>query len=82
MPIKTDDSSTEEDSIPSMSRHVRRHKKIPGSVRKPTNKSVLLHINLEGGSGETVFFKYPKYVGEDKPHYGDLVKYTQRDMRR
>jgi hypothetical protein len=41
--MKRSSSVSRNDSVPSMSRHVRRHKKIPGSVRKPTKETVTLH---------------------------------------
>lgn len=75
-------SLTRNDSIPSMSRHVRKHKKIPGSVRKPTNNSVIIfQCPLDGGS-ETIFFDYPKYVGKSKESSGKLTTYSQSDMKR
>lgn len=40
--VKRQSSMPRNESIPTMSRHVRRHKKIPGSVRKPTNDTVLI----------------------------------------
>lgn len=75
-------SMTRNDSIPSMSRHVRRHKKIPGSVRKPTNKTIVLHqCPIEGGN-DTIYFEYPPYVGKAKESKGKLAKYTQDEMTR
>lgn len=75
-------SMTRNDSIPSMSRHVRRHKKIPGSVRKPTNNTVVLHQCPIQGGNDTIFFEYPPYVGKAKESKGKLVKYTQDEMTR
>lgn len=65
-----------------MSRHVRRHKKIPGSVRKPTNKTVIIHQAPIDGGSETVFFEYPPYVGQSKVSLGKLTKFEQSDMKR
>ncbi len=70
------------DSIPSMSRHVRKNKKIPGSVRKPTNQIVTLIKSPVDGGSESVMFNYPKYVGETKETEGELVEYTQKDMKK
>lgn len=65
-----------------MSRHVRRHKKIPGSVRKPTNDTIITYTTpLEGGS-EIIFFNYPKYVGKNKESNGKLTQYAQEDLGR
>lgn len=65
-----------------MSRHVRKNKKIPGSVRKPTNNMVIIHNSLMEGGNETIFFNYPKYVGEDKKANGKLKQYKQSEMRK
>lgn len=80
--INQAESVKRSDSIPSMSRHARRNKKIPGSVRKPTNTTItIIKSPIEGGS-ENIFFNYPKYVGEDKDYNGKLVQYDQKDMKK
>lgn len=66
--------------IPSMSRHVRRHKKIPCSVRKPTNSTIILHKPPVQGGSETIFFQYPPYVGKSKETKGELIKFSQDEL--
>lgn len=71
---------TRQDSVPSMSRHVRRGKKIPFSVRKPTNDTVIFHKCSIQGASETIFFEYPKYVGSSKQYSGKVAKFSQGEI--
>ena len=70
------------DSVPSMSRHARKGKKIPFSVRKPTNDIVVIHKWPIDGASETVFFDYPKYVGKSKEYLGDVKEYSQDEVKK
>ena len=54
--------------------------KIPCSVRKPTNSTIILHKAPVQGGSETIFFEYPNYVGNSKESKGELVKYSQDEL--
>ena len=52
--------------VPQMKGHLRKSKKVPGSVRKPTNDNVTLVQSSIKGRPDCAFFSYPAYVGKQK----------------
>lgn len=54
----------------------KKKRKIPGSVHKPTAKEVIILKSIFKGRPATVFYQYPKYVGEKKPDGKRTVSYT------
>ena len=52
--------------IPTFKKHIKRGKKVPGSVRKPTSNILKLLKSPFPQRPETLFFNYPKYVGQNK----------------
>lgn len=60
-----------------MSNHQRKNKKVPGSVRKPTNDRVILVKSSIKGRTGSVFFSYPAYVGKVKESSQELMEFTQ-----
>jgi len=52
--------------IPTFKKHIKKGKKVPGSVRKPTSNIVKLLKSPFPNRTETIFFNYPKYVGQQK----------------
>lgn len=51
---------------PEFKKHVKRGKKVPGTVRKPTSNIVYLLKSPFPNRPDTLFFNYPKYVDYDK----------------
>lgn len=69
--------------IPVFKRHVKKGKKVPGTVRKPTSNIVNLVKSPFPKRNDTLFFNYPKYVEKDKYglEYENRVKvYNQENM--
>ena len=52
--------------IPVFKKHVKKGKKVPGTVRKPTSNIILLLKSPFPKRPDTLFFNYPKYVEKDK----------------
>lgn len=66
--------------MPSMRNHQRKNKKVPGSVRKPTNDKVVLMKSSLKGRPDAVFFSYPAYVGKTKESSLALKECTQEQL--
>lgn len=66
--------------MPSMRNHQRKNKKVPGSVRKPTNDKVVLMKSNIKGKPDAVFFSYPGYVGKAKESSLALKECTQEQL--
>lgn len=66
-----------ERKMPLMQNHQRKNKKVPGSVRKPTNDSVVLIKSQFKGRLDAAFFSYPTYVGVHKQINDEVKKVTQ-----
>lgn len=66
--------------IPEMRNHLRKNKKVPGTVRKPTNDNVILMKSSVKGRPDVIFFSYPAYVGKEKESTQKLKELCQEDI--
>lgn len=68
--------------VPVFRRHMKKGKKIPGSVRKPTSNIIYICKSPFPKRPDVLFFNYPKYVGSDKHGVdSDHIKvYNQEQM--
>jgi hypothetical protein len=66
--------------MPLMKNHQRKNKKVPGSVRKPTNDTVVFVKSPYKSRLDVAFFSYPAYVGFDKESNTGIKKTTQEQI--
>ena len=60
--------------IPTFKKHVRKGKKVPNTVKKPTSNIIRLLKSPFPKRPDTLFFSYPKYVDIEKPGTNDEEK--------
>jgi len=60
--------------------HLRKNKKVPGSVRKPTNDNVTLVQSSIKGRPDCALFSYPAYVGKQKETSLNVKLVTQDQL--
>lgn len=63
--------------MPLMKNHQRKNKKVPGSVRKPTNDNIVFVKSLYKSRLDVAFFSYPAYVGVEKESNTSVKQITQ-----
>lgn len=63
--------------VPLMRAHIRKNKKVPGSVKKPTKDTICMLKSSVKGRPDVVFFSYPAYVKKEKEANTKIVEYEQ-----